>query len=139
MTENNRFELKAHFLGTRRSVSADNDGTGWQVQTDSGLVAARSLEQAIRIAEQQIGELLRKAGGRPGWGLHVVAGPASASYGAPDPLEATFPGGGAADSNSLVARIYSRWKPGDSPVAALENALAIVRAYLDRGGRRRAA
>jgi hypothetical protein len=139
MTEKQGFELRAHFLGTRRSVSAEPDGFGWQVQTDSGRLEARSLEQAIRIGEQHIGELLRRVERKPGWGLTVTAGSASASYGEPDPLQVALPGGRPASPDSLVARIYSRWNPGSSPVAALQNALQIVRAYLGSGRGRAAA
>jgi hypothetical protein len=139
MTEKQGFELRAHFLGTRRSVSAAPDGFGWQVQTDSGHLEARSLEQAIRIAEQHTGELLRRVERRPGWGLSVIAGPASASYGEPDPLQVALPGGRPASSDSLVARIHSRWNPGSSPVSALQNAVQIIRAYLGSGRGRAAA
>jgi len=139
MTEKGGFELKAHFLGTRRSVSAEPDGLGWLVQTESGQRRASSLEQAIRIAEQHVGELLRRVGNKPGWGLRVSAGNVAASYGDPDPLEVSFPGGGQADPDSLVARIYATWNPGSGPAAALQNALKIVRAYLGRSGRSKAA
>jgi hypothetical protein len=92
----------------------------------------------LRIAEQHVGELLRRVHRKPSWGLTVVAGTASASYGTPDPLAGGGFGGGGASPDSLVARIHSRWKPGDSPVSALENALQIARAYLGEGrGRRR--
>jgi hypothetical protein len=137
MTENQGFELKAHFLGTRRSVSAGPDGYGWEVVTDQGRVEVRSLEQAIRIAEQHIGELLRRVGRKPGWGLRVIAGPAAASYGDPDPQETSLPGQ-PTKPDALVARIRSRWQSGDSPVAALENALQIVRAYVGKSRRQAA-
>lgn len=134
MTENQRFELKAHFLGVRRSVSAEATGLGWQIETDSSRFEVRSFERAVQAAEQHIGELLRRVGRKPGWGLRVVAGPASALYGDPDPLAPAMPGGPPAPPDSLVARIHPRWTPGDSPVAALQNALQIVRAYLGSSG-----
>jgi hypothetical protein len=137
MTENSKFELTAHFLGNRRSVAATPDGYGWQVTTDAGVVEVRSLEQAIRVARQHIGELLRKIDRKPGWGLRVQVGPVAASYGDPDPQEAVFPGG-RVDPNELVARIRDRWDPGGSPVAALENALEIVKAYAGRARRQAA-
>jgi hypothetical protein len=139
MTENRGFELRAHFLQTRRSVRARPTGLGWQVETDADRVEVRTLEQAVRIAEQHIGELLRRVGRRPGWGLSVIAGSASAFYGEPDPMQVAVPGGRGASPDSLVARIRSRWKQGDSPVSALQNALQIVRGYLGRSGRRAAA
>lgn len=128
------FELRAHFLDQRRSVSARFDGISWTVATDDGQLAARDLNQAIRIAHQQVGQLLRRVGHREGWGLRVEVAGVAASYGEPDPLQPFLPGG-RADPNSLVARIRSRWQEGDSPEAALANALDLVRAYLGRGRR----
>lgn len=139
MTEKQGFQLKAHFLGNHRSIAAATDGYGWQVTTDSGQIAVSSVEQAIRVARQHIGEFLRKVDHKPGWGLRVDVGPVAASYGDPDPEEVIFPGG-AADPNSLVSRIRSRWQAGDSPIAALENALEIVKGYAGGSkGRRHAA
>lgn len=131
------FELSAHFIDRRRVVSATFDGIGWEVRTASGPVAVRTTDQAIRVARQQIGEMLRWVDHRPGWGLRVSVGPVAASYGDPDP-EATFVPGGRADPNSLVARIYSRWRDGDSAISALDNALEIVGAYAGRRRRRAA-
>lgn len=137
MTENQGFELRAHFLGTRRSVSAAADGYGWQVTTEAGTVAVSSVEQAIKVARQHIGEFLRRVDHKPGWGLRVQVGSVAAPYGDPDPEEVVFPGG-PADPNSLVSRIRNRWQPGDSPTAALENAIEIIRAYAGRSRRQAA-
>lgn len=131
-----RFELSAHFLEHRRKMSASFDGIIWTVNSDSGQVAVRDLNQAIKVAHQQIGQLLRPIGRRRGWGLRVEVASVAASYGEPDPLEPVFPGGGRADPKSLVARIWSRWQVGDSPESALDNALEIVRAYAGRCRRR---
>lgn len=131
------FALSAHFIGSRRSVEANFDGYGWTVDTASGPVSVRDIDQAIRIARQSIGELLRRVGRRPGWGLRVEVAGVAASYGEPDPEEVSFPSGGRADPNSLVARIRGRWHHGDSPESALDNALEIVRGYAGR--RRRSA
>jgi hypothetical protein len=38
-----------------------------------------------------------------------------------------------------VVRIPARWHDGHGPIAALENAVQIIRAYLGRGSGRRAA
>lgn len=130
-----RFELSAHFLEHRRKVSASFDGISWTVTGDSGPVAVRNLDQAIKVAHQQVGQLLRPVGRRGGWGLRVEVASVAASYGEPDPLEPVLPGGGRVDPNSLVARIRSRWQAGDSPESALDNALEIVRAYIGRGRR----
>jgi len=138
MTEKQGFQLKAHFLGKHRSVAATTDGYGWQVTTESGQVAVSSIEQAIRVARQHIGEFLRRVEHKPGWGLRVEVGPVAASYGEPDPEEVVFPGG-SADPNSLVSRIRTRWHSGDSPVAALENAIEIFKGYAGGSKARHAA
>ena len=129
------FALSAHFIGNRRSVEAVFDGYSWTVETVSGPVSVRDIDQAIRIARQSIGELLRRVGRRPGWGLRVEVAGVAASYGEPDPEEVSFPSGGRADPNSLVARIRARWRHGDSPESALDNALEIVRGYAGRSRR----
>jgi len=128
MSETDSFKLSAHFLEHRRRVSAQFDGISWTVANNDGQVAARGLNQAIRLAHQFVGQLLRPVGRREGWGLRVEVAGVAASYGEPDPLEPVFPGA-SADPNSLVARIRSRWQIGDSPESALENAFEIVRAY----------
>lgn len=132
-----RFEISAHFLGHRRSVSALFDGYGWRVEADGVPVAAKSLDQAIRAAQMHVGELVGRVGRRPGWGLRVETSSVSASYGDPDP-EAVLMPGGAADPHSLVARIRDRWNDGDSAPAALENAVEIAWAYMGRRRQRAA-
>ncbi|HEY0392006.1 MAG TPA: hypothetical protein VGC63_09875 [Solirubrobacterales bacterium] len=129
------FALSAHFIDNRRSVEAIFDGYSWTVETVSGPVSVRDIDQAIRIARQSIGELLRRVDRRPGWGLRVEVADVAASYGEPDPEEVSFPSGGRADPNSLVARIRGRWRQGDSPESALDNALEIVRGYAGRSRR----
>lgn len=128
MTENLQFQLQAHFLSSRRSVVAISDGYGWDVTTEAGSIAVRSLEQAIRVAQQHMGEFLRRIDRKPGWGLRVEVAGVAASYGDPDP-QATFVPGPPAAPDELVARIRDRWQPGDSPIAALENAVEIVKGY----------
>jgi hypothetical protein len=124
------FSLNAHVCGQPRSATATFDGLRYTVSLASGDVHARSLEQAIRIARDEIGRFLVSAsrGDRP-WGLTVSVGSVSASYGDPHPGAVPQLSGPRADPNSLVARIRSRWRDGDSPRSAVENAIEIIRAY----------
>lgn len=68
------------------------------------------------------------------WGLYVTVDTVSAKYGEGPPGTVSFPAlGPPADPNSLVARLHSRYRPGDSPMQA-GNALQILRAYLTEDG-----
>lgn len=133
------FRLNAHVCGQPRSATATFDGLSYTISLASGDVHARSLEQAIRVARDDIGRFLVTAnrGDRP-WGLTVSVGSVSASYGAPHPGAVPQLSGPPADPNSPVARIRSRWRDGDSARSALENAIEMIRAYL-RDPRQRAA
>ena len=48
-------------------------------------------------------------------------------------------GGGRLPDTELVVRIRARWHDGQGAIAALENPIQIIRAYLERGSGRRAA
>jgi hypothetical protein len=127
------FRLAAQVLGTQRSAAATGDGTGYVVQTDAGPLAARSLNEAIRLARDHIGRFLHEADRRHAtWGLLVQVGEVSAVYGDWPLLPAAGPP--STRRTSLVARIRDRWR-GGSAISALENALEIVRAYAATGGR----
>jgi hypothetical protein len=132
------FTLDAHVLGDQRTVSAEQDGLGITVTTSQGLHRARSMEHAIRIARDDMGDFLRPAQ-RPGvpWGLCVRVADVSAYYG-----EVRFcrAGGGAPlPHNDLVSRIRRRWHERQGPHAALENAIEIIRSSVGRSAGRRAA
>jgi hypothetical protein len=127
------FRLAAQVLGNERSASVSSDGVGYVVQTQAGVVAARSLKEAIRLAREHIGRFLHKADRRQAtWGLLVQVGTVSAVYGDWPLLPAAGPP--STRSSSLVARIRARWQ-GGSAISALENALEIVRAHTPTGGR----
>lgn len=117
------FSLRAHVNGISRSISASSNG-GLVLTGDFGSRPAGSLQQAIRIARDYIGEHLREANRRDvPWGLVVSVGGFSAQYGTPDPSAGVALGGGTpANPNSIEMRIWRRWRPGDSPMAALQNA-----------------
>ena len=122
------FSLIAQVLGQQVEVQAVRDGVGITVHTPSGPVSARSVNDAVRIAHRHLGVVLQRAE-RPGipWGLHVSAGEVAAVYGKwpllPGPVDQRRA------PESAVSRIRRRWHDGDGPLAALENALAIVRHY----------
>lgn len=128
------FVLEAQVLGNPHTTRADRDDSGTIVViTSSGPHRARSVNDAVRIARQDMGEFLLPAQrpGRP-WGLRLEVAGVQAVYGE-WPL---FPGrsDGRRD-NSLVTRIRSRWNDGRGPLSALENACEIIKAYLGSSGR----
>lgn len=131
------FELRAHVVGQPRNVACDNDGTGLVLHFPEGPRPAGTVREAIRVAGDDIGRFLRYADTRQKpWGLYVTVGTVSAKYGEDPPGTVSFPAlGPPADPTTLVARIHSRYRPGDSPMQALENALQILRAYLTEDSR----
>ena len=136
-----RFTLTAHVLGDERTISALDDGTGVVLTGDFGSRRAGSMHEAERLAREYIGRhLVEAAGGKKPWGLVVSVSGFSALYGTPNPAAGVALGGGApADPNSAPMRIYRRWRPGDSPMSALENAVQIIKAVVGETGRARAA
>ncbi|MCD6726127.1 MAG: hypothetical protein LT070_02695 [Solirubrobacteraceae bacterium] len=133
------FTLSAQVFGDQRTVSAEQDALGITVTTSRGPQHARNLNDALRLARDDLGDFLRR-GERPGvpWGLCVSVAGVSAYYG-----DVRFccsgGGGGGLPSSELVVRIRRRWHDTQGPSAALENALEIIRAYLGRGSERRTA
>jgi hypothetical protein len=124
------FSLSAHVCGSERSVSAEADGFGITVSTSGGPVRARSTNDAVRLARDDIGEHLRRAERRSGvpWGLRVSVGGIQAVYG-----EWPLIVGGGEPEASPVSRIRNRWDERSGPLSALANAIEIIRAYLPRG------
>jgi hypothetical protein len=61
--------LSAQVLGDQRTVSAEQDALGITVTTSRGLPHARNLNDALRLARDDLGEFLRR-GERAGvpWG-----------------------------------------------------------------------
>ena len=126
------FSLDAQVCGIERSVRAEVDGLGIVVHHAEGIRRARSWSEAIRFAEEDIGRFLRPAR-RPGvpWGLRVTVPDGSAVYGE-WPL---IPSSGSPSPDfrrSPLSRIRERWS-GSNAHSALENAVAIIRAYAPRG------
>ena len=128
------FSLQAHVLTRRRSVSARFQGGVWIVEAEGEHRIARSLSQALHVARDYMGRFLGGARKDQAWGLVVRAGGFSALYGDPDPAAGIQVGAGVApDPNSPFMRIYNRWRAGDSPRGALENALDIIREAARQG------
>lgn len=130
------FALDAQKAGVNRHVDAQADGLGITVHTDAGPVSARNVNDAIRVARDYMGEYLKSAQ-RPGvpWGLRVTVSGGVAVYG-----EWPLSGGGGGDvtfQNTPLVRIRNRWE-GSGPLSALENAVAIIRAYAPSASRRAA-
>ncbi len=124
------FSITAQVVGVERSAQVKSDGLGITIQTDAGLCRAGSWNEAVRIARDYIGEHLRPAH-RPGvpWGLRVTVPDGSAVYGE-WPLVSGPPPSSAFEQTPLSQ--IRRRHDGSSATAALENALAIVRAYIPR-------
>lgn len=126
------FSLGAQKCGPERHAQATSDGLGRiTVDLDGEMIRARSVNDAIRIARDYIGEFLQPAqrGGTP-WGLLVTVSGGSAVYGE-WPL--SDGGGRSPDSqNTPLVRIRNRWHDS-GPLSALANAIEIIRAYAPRG------
>jgi hypothetical protein len=120
------FSLQVQVAGFNHHATAHSDGTGITVDTDSGPRAARTTGEAMREAREHLGPFLHDAERRNlPWGLLVSVSGVSAVYGT-WPL---LPGGGRGSvTEELVTQIRRQYKDG-SALAALENALRIIRAY----------
>ena len=130
------FSLDAQRCGAERRVHADADGFGLTVYTDGTPVRARSVNDAIRVARDYIGEFLQPAErGEIPWGLRVGVSDGNAAYGE-WPLAGRR--GGDEFENSPLVRIRRRWHDS-GPLSALANAIEIIRAYAPGAASRRAA
>lgn len=130
------FALDAQKAGAERHVHAVADGSGITVHRDGWPMATRSVNDAVRLARNYIGEFLQSAqrGGIP-WGLLVTVEEGVAAYG-------EWPLSGRSSDNpqfsrTALVRIRERWHDS-GPLSALENAMEIVRAYAARSGRKAA-
>jgi hypothetical protein len=125
------FELHGQFIHRSASARAERRGPGFVVMTPAGRRRAHSLDRATRIACEVIGPLMEagdKAG--EGWGLVVIAGPASLCYG-------NWPGGSPAEPGPELpelARIIREYRPGDGARGALANACKVIDAFAGREG-----
>ncbi len=126
------FSLEAQVLGTPLNVSAESDGSGITVHTSAGPVAARSVNDAIRIARRDMGEFLLPAqhGDRP-WGLRVTVAGAQAVYGQ-WPLISGGGGGGGGSGTAGPAEAVTGTLPFTG--LPLSQALATAGMFLTLGG-----
>jgi hypothetical protein len=130
------FSLAAQKAGFEVHASAETDGLGITVSTDQGPIRAHSMDSAIRVARDYIGQFIEPArrGGIP-WGLLVTVSEGVASYG-----QWPLSGGGGSPSfqQTALVRIRGRWHD-HGPLSALENAIEIIHAYNRRPTRHRRA
>jgi hypothetical protein len=130
------FSLEAQKAGFEVQARAEADGLGITVHTDQGPIPAHSIDAAIRVARDYIGQFIEPArrGGIP-WGLLVTVSEGVASYG-----EWPLSGGGGSPSfqQTALVRIHSRWDD-HGPLSALQNAIEIIRWYNGSPARRRQA
>jgi hypothetical protein len=127
------FSLAAQKAGFQAHADAQVDGLGIVVSTEAGVTRVRTVDAAMRVARDHIGEFLAPASqGAIPWGLLVSVAEGSAASG-----EWPLSGGTATPSfqQTALARIRRRWHD-HGPLSALENAMEIVRAY--NGGSARA-
>jgi hypothetical protein len=120
------FSVVAQIFGQEQVVTATNDGTGIQLETATSVRRAATLQEAIRLAREELGRYLRTARHPAApWGLRVFTPCGNYAYG-----DWLFPGAPAARPSppSALDRIRKRWREGSDPHSALENALEIARA-----------
>jgi uncharacterized protein (DUF58 family) len=127
------FELQAQFIDQHAAARVEL-GPGLFLVHSEGLThRARDLDRAIRIAAATVGPLMER-GDRfgEGWGLMVVAGPASVAYG-------NWPVGPPGDPRKGppgLDQILRQYRPGDGARAALQNAIRVIEVFAERRSHR---
>jgi hypothetical protein len=131
------FTFMARVLAGVRSVTVTTDGANFYVRCEAGIRPAPTQRDAIRLARDEIGHLLSCAERTSApWGLYVSIDQVCAFYG--DAPPAILRGNGSPlPPSEPINKIRSEYRQG-GPIAALQNAIRIVEAYLG-SGRRRAA
>jgi hypothetical protein len=132
------FSLEAQKAGFEVHASAEADGLGITVNTDQGPIPAHSIDAAIRVARDYVGQFIEPArrGGIP-WGLLVTVSEGVASYGE-WPLSGGGGGGSPSFLQTALVRIRRHWDD-HGPLSALENAIEIIHWYNRSPARRRQA
>jgi hypothetical protein len=130
------FSLAAQKAGFEVHASAEADGLGITVNTDQGPIRAHSIDAAIRVARDYIGQFIEPAcrGGIP-CGLLVTVSDGVASY-----REWPLAGGGGSPNFQQTALVRIRREcHHDGPLSALANAIEIIHWYNRSPARRRQA
>ena len=119
----------ATVLTERRTVTISAVPDGYRVQMDADVQLFRRFNQALNVARDYLGRLLVTAERRSlPWGLGVCVSAGCAFYG-PNPPRAFGGGGAPVPPDQLLAKIRADYRDGDGPIAALQNAVRIARAY----------
>jgi hypothetical protein len=119
----------AEILARTRSASITTTPDGFCVTLDGPSATYSRCAQALNVAREHLGRFLATAERQRdlGWRLTVTVAAGSATYGTL-PAQFGFGGRPVAPDEQLV-RIRGRYHDGDGPIAALQNALQIARAY----------
>jgi hypothetical protein len=122
------FELHGQFIEDTAVARATRTGSSLVVAMETDARRAANLTRAIRIACAHVGPLMER-GDRAGegWGLLVVAGPASVAYGNWPAGPPRRPG----PELEALRRILAEYRPGDGARAALHNSTKVIEAYAD--------
>jgi hypothetical protein len=134
----NLFTLIARIVGDVRTVTVTSDGMTYIVTTATATQQVRTLRQAIQLAREEIGNFLVSAERtKAPWGLYLSVANVCTFYG-DTPPRVPRAGGAPLPPDELINRIREEYKKG-GPIAALQNAIRIIEAYLGRRGHRAAA
>jgi hypothetical protein len=122
------FNAVVHTESRTATISAVSPG--FLLQTDGNGVHFRKFNQALHQAREYLGPFLASAERRPPptWGLRVCVSAGCAYYG-PNPPRLFGGGGSPVPPAELLAKIRAEYREGDGPLAALNNAVKIARAY----------
>jgi hypothetical protein len=122
------FSLSAQVCGNQHTVSAEPSARGYTVQSSLGPRYGVGRGEALRLACHEMASVLEPAR-RPGvpWGLHVSVGDRAAVYGEWPLLRGPVDPG--RQRETRLSRIRRRWRDGDGPMAALDNARQIIETY----------
>lgn len=122
------FSLQIQVVGQTHHATATSDGTGITLSTIGAPVAAASVREAERAAQNYLGPFLHDADRRKlPWGLYVSVGGVAAVYGTWPLLPSGRPSNDPS-RDEFVTRIRREFRDG-SALAALENAIRIIEAY----------
>jgi len=123
------FELQAQFIDQHAGARVETGPGVFLVHSEGRTRRARSLARAIRFAAEAVGPLMDRGDQfGEGWGLMVVAGPASVAYG-------NWPVGPPGDPRKGppgLDQILRQYRAGDGARAALQNAIKVVEAFAER-------